>query len=65
MSDLSLESLAKRVEALEKVTATNGLDQSRKEFRKVVGMFRNTSSFNEESRRVSPDRRPAAGRPTP
>ena len=40
MSDLTLESLAKRVEALEKVIATKELDRSRKDWRKVVGMYR-------------------------
>jgi hypothetical protein len=42
MSDLTLESLAKRVEALEKVIATKGPDQSSKDWRKVVGMFRDS-----------------------
>jgi hypothetical protein len=37
-----LESLAKRVEALEKVIATKGPEQSRKDWRKVVGMFRDS-----------------------
>ena len=34
-----LESLAERVEALEKVIATKGPDDTRKDWRKVVGMF--------------------------
>jgi hypothetical protein len=34
-----LKSLAKRVEALENVIATKESDQSRKDWRKVVGMF--------------------------
>ena len=42
MNDLTLESLAKRVEALEKVIAIKGPDQSRKDWRKVVGMFRDS-----------------------
>ena len=42
MSDLTLESLAKRVEALENVIATKEPDQSRKDWRKVVGMFRDS-----------------------
>ena len=47
MSDLTLESLAKRVEALEKVIATKGHDQSRKDWRKVVGMFRDSEFMRE------------------
>ena len=40
MSDLTLESLAKLVEALEKrFIATKEHDQPRKDLRKVVGMF--------------------------
>jgi hypothetical protein len=42
MNDATLESLAKRVETLEKVIATKGPDQSRKDWRKVVGMFRDS-----------------------
>ena len=42
MSELTLESLAKRVEALEKVIAAREPDQSRKDWRKVVGMFRDS-----------------------
>jgi predicted nucleic acid-binding protein len=42
MNDLTLESLAKRVEALEKVIATKEPDQPRKDWRKVVGMFRDS-----------------------
>jgi len=42
MKDLTLKSLAKRVEALEKVIATRGPDHSRKDWRKVVGMFRDS-----------------------
>lgn len=39
MNDLTLESLAKRVAALEKELTTTQPDQSRKDWRKVVGMF--------------------------
>ncbi len=39
MNELTLESLAKRVEVLEKVIATKRPGQSRKDWRKVVGMF--------------------------
>ena len=47
MNDVTLESLAKRVEALEKVTATKGPDQSPKDWRKVVGMFRDSEFMRE------------------
>ena len=47
MSDLTLESLAKRVEALEKVIATKRPDPSRKDWRKVVGMFRDSEFMRE------------------
>ena len=39
MNDLTLESLAKRVEALEEVIATKRPESPRKDWRKVVGMF--------------------------
>jgi hypothetical protein len=42
MNDLTLESLAERVEALEKVVATSGPNHSRKNWRRVVGMFRDS-----------------------
>ena len=47
MNDLTLESLAKRVEALEKVIATKRPDQSRKDWRKVIGMFRDSEFMRE------------------
>jgi hypothetical protein len=47
MNDVTLESLAKRVEALEKVIATKGPDRSRKDWRKVVGMFRDSEFMRE------------------
>jgi len=65
MSDLTSESLAKRVEALEKVIATKGLDQSRKDLRKVVGMFRNSEfmrKVDDECMRVREAEREAARR---
>ena len=40
MNDLTLESLAERVEALERVIASKGPEPFRKDWRKVVGMFR-------------------------
>jgi hypothetical protein len=42
MNDLALESLAKRVAALEKEMATKRPDGSRKDWRKLVGMFRDS-----------------------
>lgn len=39
MSELTLESLAKRVEALEKALAAKESDHARKDWRNVVGMF--------------------------
>jgi hypothetical protein len=65
MNDLTLESLAKRVEALEKVIATKGPDQSRKDWRKVVGMFRDSEfmrQVDEECQRMRESEREAARR---
>ena len=65
MSDLTLESLAKRVEALEKVIATTERDRSRKDWRKVVGMFRDSEFMREvddECMRVREAEREAARR---
>jgi hypothetical protein len=47
MNDLTLESLAKRVEALENVIATRGPDRTGKDWRKVVGMFRDSEFMRE------------------
>jgi hypothetical protein len=58
-----LESLAKRVEALEKAVATKDPDQSRKDWRKVVGMFRDSEfmrKVDEECMRVREAEREAA-----
>jgi len=63
MNELTLESLAKRVEALEKVIATKGSDQSRKDWRKVVGMFRDSEfmrEIDEECQRMREAEREAA-----
>jgi hypothetical protein len=63
MNDLTLESLAKRVEALEKVIATKEPDQSRKDWRKVVGMFRDSEfmrKVDEECQRIREAEREAA-----
>jgi len=65
MNDLTLESLAKRVEALEKVIATKGPGQSRKDWRKVVGMFRDSEfmrKVDEECQRIREAEREAARR---
>ena len=65
MNDLTLESLAKRVDALEKVIATKGPDQSRKDWRKVVGMFRDSEfmrKVDEECLRIREAEREAARR---
>jgi hypothetical protein len=65
MNDLTLESLAKRVEALEKVIATKEPAQSRKDWRKVVGMFRDSEfmrKVDEECLRVREAEREAARR---
>jgi hypothetical protein len=42
MKDLALESLAKPVAALEKEMATKRPDESRNDWRKLVGMFRDS-----------------------
>jgi hypothetical protein len=47
MNDLTLESLAKRVAALENEMATKPSDQSHKDWRKVVGMFRDSEFMRE------------------
>ena len=63
-----LESLAERVEALEKVIATKESDQSRKDWRKVVGMFRDSEfmrKVDEECMRVREAEREAARRGEP
>ncbi len=65
MNDLTLESLAKRVAALEKEMATKRPDQSRKDWRKVVGMFRDSEfmrKVDEECQRTREAEREAARR---
>ena len=47
MNDLTLESLAKRVEALEKVIATKGPERARKDWREVIGIFRDSEFMRE------------------
>jgi hypothetical protein len=47
MSDLTLESLAKRVEALERALAAKPPRPAAKDWRKVVGMFRDSEFMRE------------------
>jgi hypothetical protein len=63
MKELTLESLARRVEALENALATKGPDPSRKDWRKVIGMFRDSEfmrDVDEECLRVREAEREAA-----
>jgi hypothetical protein len=65
MSDLTLESLAKRVEALEKVIAAKGPERPRKDWHAVVGMFRDSEfmrEVDEECLRMREAEREAARR---
>jgi hypothetical protein len=68
MNDLTLESLAKRVEALENAVATKGSNHSRKDWRKVVGMFGDSEfmrEVDEECLRMREAERAAARRGEP
>ena len=63
MNELSLESLAKRVEALENAVRTTGANPVRKDWRKVVGMFRDSDfmrEVDEECQRTREAEREAA-----
>ena len=63
MTELTLESLAKRVEALEIALATKGPSRSPKDWRKVVGMFRDSEfmrAVDEECQRMREAEREAA-----
>ena len=65
MDDLILESLAKRVEALESAITPKEANPSRKDWRKVVGMFRDSEfmrEVDEECLRMREDEREAARR---
>jgi hypothetical protein len=65
MNELTLESLAKRVEALEKAIAPKGTDTLRKDWHKVVGMFRDSEfmrEVDEECLRMREAEREAARR---
>lgn len=64
MQDLTLESLAKRVEALESAAA-KALKPARKDWRKVVGMFRDSEfmrQVDDECQRTREAEREAARR---
>ena len=63
MAELTLEALAKRVEALEVALATGEPRQSSKEWRKAVGMFARSEfmkQVDEEGRRIREADREAA-----
>ena len=63
MSELSLESLAKRIEALEIALAAKGPTPSPKDWRKVVGMFGDSEfmrAVDEECQRMRELEREAA-----
>jgi hypothetical protein len=64
MAELTLESLAKRVEALETALSTSGTRRSEKDWRKGVGMFAGSEfmkQVDEEGRRIREADRAAAG----
>jgi hypothetical protein len=63
MSDLTLESLAKRVEALELALKNRLLTSQPKDWRRVVGMFRDSEfmrEVDEECARMRESEREAA-----
>jgi hypothetical protein len=65
MAELTLESLAKRVEALEKALAAQPPNHSAKNWRKVVGMFHDSEfmrAVDEECQRVRDSEREQARR---
>jgi hypothetical protein len=65
MSQLTLESLAKRVEALEIVLAAKESKRPRKDWRKVIGMFGDSEFMREvddECQRMREAEREAARR---
>ena len=65
MTELTLESLAKRVEALEIAWATRGPTRPPKDWRRVVGMFRDSDfmrDVDEECRRMREAEREEARR---
>ncbi len=63
MSDLTLESLARRVEALEAAVAAKGPNRPAKDWRRVVGMFHDSDfmrAVDEECLRSREPERQAA-----
>jgi hypothetical protein len=65
MTELTLESLAKRVEALENTLATRGPSRPAKDWRKVIGMFHDSDfmrEVDEECQRAREAEREAARR---
>jgi len=65
MTELTLESLAKRIEALEAALAAGTLGRSAREWRKAVGMFAGSEFMkrvDEEGRRIREEEREAARR---
>ncbi len=65
MNELTLESLARRVEVLENALALQGPSHLRKDWRKVVGMFRDSEfmrEVDEECLRMREAEREAARR---
>lgn len=63
MSDLTLESLAKRVETLENALAAKAGNRRTKDWRKVVGMFHDSEfmrAVDEECQRLREAEREAA-----
>jgi len=68
MAELSLESLAKRVEALEIALAKKGPNGVAKDWRKVIGMFRDSEfmrEVDEECQRLREVEREAARQEEP
>ena len=65
MTELTLESLARRVEALETALAVNGSNRAPKDWRRVVGMFGDSEfmrEVDEECRRLRETEREAGRR---
>ncbi len=63
MNELTLESLAKRVEALEAALASKGVNRPAKNWRKVVGMFHDSEfmrAVDEECQRMREQERAEA-----
>jgi predicted transposase YdaD len=68
MTELTLESLAKRVEALETALAAKGSNRSPKDWRRVIGMFHDSEFMREvdaECQRMREAEREAARRGEP